>query len=505
MEPEGAKQVQGPVDRPHGPAEAGAAPRMRLWMDVMRHLEPVMAEHQRLFDAWEAGGVDGLVIGPMAFEDKSYTFDPNPDVYRRFGVEPPAPGQGGDSLWWKRPDQSGLQVPNVPATVAEKRALLTRTLQAAKDRGWQLWLFCPHYGAGRAGGARGPIQVDEETRRVVAARLVDCMEQYPMADGAVLDGPEWGYEIAPFHQDHRSFIFNDLPPSVADGAARLGYDYDRMVAAKDRLYARLHQLTDRTVEIWDGGGFLGAFGLLGNDAGLAEWLAFRLDSLTETYAHLRQLIRSHAQRPILLAAGPRSAAWSSLCGYDYGRLGEVLDVMLCKHYFWHRGFDGLYGTVARYVQTLTEWNPGLSERGALRVVAALFGLELPGIESLRDFDRGFPQEFFDRVVVRETRRAIAAMGDAERVCPWVDAGRKPHDGEPFTAHDLDRLLEAAGRAGLRRFLYHHHGNLTPGEWAVISARCGRPWQSTTSPRPGLEGYEASRSMPGYYPPDLAIL
>ena len=185
--------------------------------------------------------------------------------------------------------------------------------------------------------------------------------------------------------------------------------------------------------------------------------------------------------------------------------------MLPSNAFWHRGFDGLYGTVARYVQTLTEWSPGLSEAGALRVVAALFGIELPGVKSLRDFDLGFPQEFFDTIVVRETERAIAAMGgDAERVCPWVDAGRKPHDGEPFTAHDLDRMLEAAGRAGLRRFLYHHHGNLTPGEWAVISARCGTSglsagWQSTTSPRPGLEGYAASKSMPGYHPPDLPIL
>ena len=202
-----------------------------------------------------------------------------------------------------------------------------------------------------------------------AARLVDCMEHYPMADGAVLDGPEWGYEIAPFHQNGRSSIFHDLPPSVAEGAARLGYDYARLVAAKDRLYARLHTLNDRQLHIWGegAGGFLGAFGLLGNDPGLAEWLAFRLDSLTETYRRLRELIETHATRPIKLAAGPRSAAWSSLCGYDYGRLGGILDVLLCKHYFWHRGFDGLYGTVARYVQTLTEWNPGLSQRSHVLV------------------------------------------------------------------------------------------------------------------------------------------
>ena len=54
-------------------------------------------------------------------------------------------------------------------------------------------------------------------------------------------------------------------------------------------------------------------------------------------------------------------------------------------------------------------------------------------------------------------------------------------------------------------VYRGVGKLGPGEWAVISARCGAPWQTTTNPRPGLEGIEASRSMPGYYPPDLPIL
>ncbi len=40
---------------------------MKLWMDVMRDLEHVMENHERLFAAWEAGGVDGLVMGPPMF------------------------------------------------------------------------------------------------------------------------------------------------------------------------------------------------------------------------------------------------------------------------------------------------------------------------------------------------------------------------------------------------------------------------------------------------------
>src|SRR5207244_7414905 len=107
---------------------------LRVWMDVMRHLEPVMVDHARLFDAWEAGGVTGLVIGPMAFEDKTFTFDPNPEVYGRFGLEPPR-AQESDSLWWKSPSAT----PGLPDTVEGRRALLCKTLQAAKDRGWAIW------------------------------------------------------------------------------------------------------------------------------------------------------------------------------------------------------------------------------------------------------------------------------------------------------------------------------------------------------------------------------
>jgi len=151
---------------------------LNLWMDVMRHLEPVIADHERLFDAWAAGGVDGLVIGPMAFEENVATFDPDARIYRRLGLEPPEP-----------PSQS----------LPEKRALLDRALQAAKDRGWKVWIFQPGSGAPPVPGAHGSIIVDDRARAAYCARIVDTMSHYPMVDGAVLDGPEWGYEISPEH------------------------------------------------------------------------------------------------------------------------------------------------------------------------------------------------------------------------------------------------------------------------------------------------------------------
>ena len=57
----------------------------------------------------------------------------------------------------------------------------------------------------------------------------------------------------------------------------------------------------------------------------------------------------------------------------------------------------LYGTVARWVQRLLDWNPTLSEADGLAVVRALFGIELPGVHSLLDMEMGFPTSFSRRL------------------------------------------------------------------------------------------------------------
>ena len=79
---------------------------MKLWMDVMRDLESVMNDHERILDAWAEGGVDGVVFGPLVFGTSKLSkdavsaptsdvvaeaYDPNPAVYARLGVEPPVP------------------------------------------------------------------------------------------------------------------------------------------------------------------------------------------------------------------------------------------------------------------------------------------------------------------------------------------------------------------------------------------------------------------------------
>jgi hypothetical protein len=454
---------------------------MKLWMDVMRELEPVMEAHEALFDAWAQGGVDGLVIGPLTFNagallpgvrwepaaaPPAMTFDPDPQVYRRLGVEPPP----------------------APPPMPEKRALLEQTLRAAKDRGFSVWIFQASAGAGPGGD--GHIFADKKTRDAICARMIDTLRRYPMADGAIMDGPEWGYEIAPHHMNRRSYIFDDLPPSIESRCRELGTSYEALVAAKERLLQRLHRLDSRTLRLHGGGGLLGAFPLLGSDPDLLAWFRFRTEALTTFFQEIRACLSAELDRPVKLGLGPRTAAFAPLCGYDFARLAEFMDVLLPKHYFWHRGFDGMIGTVSRYVETLCDWNPGLSDQDALAFVRALFGLELPGVANRRDLETALQPAFYQEVVRRETERALAVVDDPERIVPWVDAGRAPHDGDPMSAADLHRLLAAAQEAGLRRFLYHHHGNLTAGEWTVISALCGQRWEPLRS---------------AYRPPDRLVL
>ena len=445
---------------------------MKLWMNVMRDLESVMDDHERILDAWGEGGVDGVVFGPLMFGTSKLSkdakavptgavvaeaYDPNPAIYKRLGVEPP-----------KAPEHK----------LPEKRALLERTMIAAKDRGMQV--YCMYADGGAGPGGDGHHLHDNRTLASRVARMVDTLEHFPMADGAVMDGPEWGYEMAPHHMNRRSYFFDDLPESVGPIAKDLGYDYKAMVAAVDRLLDLFHNLDPARIRAHARGGLVGAHRMLGADPDLMAWLSFRVDSLTRYFRRIREGVATELDRPVRLGCGPRSAAFAPLCGYDFVELAQFMDFLLPKHYFFHRGFDGFVGTVYRYSQTLIEWNPGLTVADTLEIVQSLFGIVLPGVEEMPDFELALTPEFFEQVVAQETRRAIAAVDDPERIVPWLDTGRFPHDGDPMSSRDLKMLLDAAEEAGLRRFNYHHQGNLSAGEWVVISDKCGKRWDPRTS-------------------------
>lgn len=202
---------------------------LSLWMRFGQPLEPVIEDYERVFDGWQEGGVTGVVFGRLLFVTESGTtasFDPNPAIYREMGVESPEP-----------PDEK----------LPGKRKLLEAALTNAKERGLDLFVFCPDGGQGL--GGEGHTLVDERSLAARVARIRDVMEAYPMVDGGVLDGPELGYEITP---GHRSNIFEDTPDTLRSAAGDLGFDFDAMIAARDRFEQKLHTLSPKEIDLRSG-------------------------------------------------------------------------------------------------------------------------------------------------------------------------------------------------------------------------------------------------------------
>ena len=450
-------------------AHAQPQPRLVAWMYMIFPLEQWLTDYERTLDAWEAGGVRGIVIGPLRFWDGTPTFDftyarrgaqiqafaPDASIYRRYGVEPP--------------EDVRLD--------AAKQKQLQGLLDAIARRKWEIMLFGPaHY------GRRKSFEQDPFGALSLAAGVEDTLRALPQAAGVIIDGAgEHHYELA-FHHGGELFEIRDQQRTLY---THLGFDAARMERGMQHLRARFHQLTPERVRFHRPGGMLAGLSLFDVNEDALYWLRMRQETTLRNMAAVRKEW-GRLSRPAKLGTIPRSAAFSVLTTQDYEKTHGFFDYIFPKHYYWHRGFDGMYGTVARWVDTLHRWNPSLTEEDCFGVVKILFGLELPGVKSLSDMERGFPDEFFDTVVYSETRRALEATGNPDKVIAWVSTGRNPHAGDPMPAHDLERILTASHRAGLQRFIFHPDLNLGAAEWRVISKLCGAEWKEDPS---------------GYWPPD----
>lgn len=427
---------------------------LQPWIRIGQPLEAVVDDYERIFDAWQEGGIRGLVFGRLLFADDKGGFtvpayESDPEIFRRRGIE--------------------LQAIDAPRNAA-KQQRLQQMLDDAKRRGWGVLIFCPGQGTHRATGPS--VEVDPHGARLQAAIWEDVFTAFPQADGGLMDGwTESAYELI-YH--HGNAVFRELTDGEKETANARGWDATRLDSGRAHVHARFQSFTSRAVQYYGDHGFLQGLNLFDLTEDALYWLRWRRDDGLAT-AHAFRAELDQMPRKLLLGNGLRSAVFSGMTAIDYLAWDEVLDIFQVKHYFWHRGFDGLYGTVARWVQQIQRWNPGLSETECFTVARAWLGVHLPEVESVADMELGFPQAFFDEVVQQETARALAAVRDPNKILPWVDTGRMPHAGDPMTAGDLYRILTASAEAGLQRFLFHNHAHLTAAEWKVISRMCGKEW------------------------------
>ena len=47
---------------------------LQAWMRIGKPLEPVMNDYEKIFAAWETGGVSGYAFGPTLFADDQFHY-----------------------------------------------------------------------------------------------------------------------------------------------------------------------------------------------------------------------------------------------------------------------------------------------------------------------------------------------------------------------------------------------------------------------------------------------
>ncbi|MBI2951959.1 hypothetical protein HYY27_07690 [bacterium] len=386
---------------------------------------------------WE-GGIRTIVLGDLIL-DGHPAFAPDPECYRDTRIQPPA----------------------MPAELAPRARIVADAVQAAKNRGFGVYLH-------DWGQFRGRCLNDPEYVKYAVARSRDAFGHYPGLDGFIADGPEYGYEIEP---GHRSDIFRCFCECCEAKARASGYDFEAIRLAADRFRGRLNHLdrevVERLVEVPTG--LFDPVDLLMWEPDLFDWLRFKTESILDLLGGMRAGIREIDPR-LRLACGPRTAAFAPLTAYNFRRLNEVTDFICPKFYFWMHGIDGLKGTVYRWAKTLMGWHAWMSEGLALKLVYKIFGFSLPGVERLEDLGRPLSGAFFTETVAGEISKAILRVGDVGRLRPWVGLH---HGGVRMDASEMRPIMVAMEQGGLRSYIHWHYSDMQPVEWEIVKSFCAR--------------------------------
>ena len=364
----------------------------------------------------------------------------------------------------------GATPPELPPGMDGKSERLGAIIKQLSRKGVRVCVF-GYQGAGPDGPATWASEAARQQHRwdYVEARIRDFMLHFPELAGFVTDGPGFGYEISPGFTGGGPLTFAPLPTDAEAHAvaAELGADIARMQAASDRLQGLLCNLTPQQVDLFLDSqlGLFDGIDLFMEDDAVLDLLRFKTVATERHVASTFRAIKAVDPR-LEFGICPRLPCFATFQGCNFRRLNRVTDYIQSKHYLWMGGRDGFRGTLARYLQTLREWNPALDHTRIEALMGRLLGVELPQDYRIADFDRLAPSSFFDEIVYRESRKMLFRIGDAERISPFVGL---EHGGSPWMpAEELERLFQAMVDAGLTRFTYYALNDITDEVWEVMT-------------------------------------
>jgi hypothetical protein len=239
-----------------------------------------------------------------------------------------------------------------------------------------------------------------------------------------------GYALTHFRYCHPAFIEQMLGcacPSCQKKAADLGYDFPRMKKAVLGLVDSLKHLPVALLAGKSGYsfGFTDLLQVLGVDGGgVLDWFNFRADVISGNLKRFKQTVKAEVKREFAFGSDAHYPSMAMLVGHRYKDLGSICDQILplLSHNAIHY-MDNL-GSFASH---LTQWNNGLSERDAVRLVYMLFGITYPGMpKTVTDMDLENPMEaektlqtVIPEIIASEMYKAKLYSGDNVPTYPVI--------------------------------------------------------------------------------------
>ena len=375
------------------------------------------------------------------------------------------------------PDQAlyeGLPLPppRMPSHLAQESARLKSAVTRAREHGFKVWVMddkgyflAGGFGDGRPRRAPG-CGNDPDLAGYAVTRTRDTVANYPTLEGIILDGPDFKWEIKPGHRDDM-FVEECGCRHCERVAESLGITYRRVLEGRDAFKARLQTLNPAAVEdfVASRGGVFGALAWWNEEPASLDWMRYKA-AATELYIRaVCKGIKGYAP-DLKIATSSRMPALAPLTGHVVRKKMAYNDYEMPKLYWWAGGVAGFRGTVVNWVDTLVEWNPGLSPEDATRWFSAAFDVPFPEDYPPSAYSEEATDEWFQTTVDDQIRKMLAETGGPQRFMPWV--GLEHFGSRRLTAGELRRLLETMQARGAERYAYFVYNSITPEIWSVIT-------------------------------------
>ena len=460
----------------------------------MKPLKPIMLVRPPLgilyepsfWDEMEAAGIEEVAIMWLALLDETgpqdrpgrqqwpRAEDRHPSALRAVGGKPlSATAVGGF-----RPNKAlykglELQPPEMPDHLAEESKRLKGVLKEAKRRGFRLYVSndAGYFQSGTVGGAVRRAQVrpitDPASIEYLAARARDTAANFPEFEGILQDGPDFKWEIKPNHRDD-IFLEEFNFPEYQKVAAEIGVTVERVIEGRDAFKRRLQSLSPAAVDdfLANRKGTFGSYDWWNEQPATLAWMRFKAAAIERHLIALRAALRD-AVPGWKVYMSSRMPCIAPMTGHNLRRKQAYCDFQMPKEYWWSAGVAGYRGTAMNWVQTLVDWNKGLSHENASEWFSTAFDVPLPRDYPVRSYASEATDQWFSTTVRDQTRKMIAAAGGPEKFVPWV--GLEHFGSNWVTATELRRMFAEMQSQGATRYAWYIYNSIMPDIWEVISS------------------------------------